>query len=143
MIKNNYPLFITIVLLLTGTNIFAQAIPDTELKTNVQPLTSALQRILQLQPSSYEFNTQKYTQLQLSQGRHYGFVAEHVQSVFPELVEQRTVSYMFGKNAFRQASVKSVNEAGLVPLLVASIKEQQQQIEELRAVAEELKKKMH
>ena len=47
---------------------------------------------------------------------------------------------MFGKNAYRDANMKTVDEASLIPLLVASIKEQQQQIEELKAAVAELKK---
>lgn len=130
-----------IVLLFSGTNAFSQKFSDAEIKKNVQPLTSALQRVIQLQPSVYEYDVSKYKHLQLAQGTRYGFMAENVQTVFPELVGQKKVSYMFGKNVYRDASLKTVDEASLIPLLVASIKEQQQQIEELKAAIAELKKR--
>lgn len=130
------------VFIFSGTVVSSQTVSDQELKKNIQPLTSALQRVIQLQPSVYEFQTDKFKYLNLSQGKKFGFLADNVQSVFPELVTQKKVSYMFAKNGYRNTTYNAVDEASLVPLLVASIKEQQQQIEELRAMVEELKKKL-
>jgi hypothetical protein len=48
---------------------------------------------------------------------------------------------MFAKNGYRDASFKMVDETSLIPLLVASIKEQQEQIEQLKAAIEDLKSK--
>lgn len=128
-IKQSKVVFI-IVLLLPGTQVFAQNAADDELKANVQPITSALERLLKLEPSAYKTDKKK----------KYGFVAENVQSVFPELVSQKNVSFMFGKNSYRNTMLTSVDEASLIPILVASIKEQQKQLEELKAAIEELKK---
>lgn len=132
-------LFISL-LILSGKSSFSQTVSEQELKKNIQPLTSALNRLIQLKPSVYEFETVKFKHLNLAGGRKFGFLTDNVETIFPELVTQKKVSYMFAKNGFRNTTYKSVDEASLIPLLVASIKEQQQQIEELKAAIEELKK---
>ncbi len=139
--RHNKAIVLTAALLFSMTNIFAQQVTDAEIKKNIQPLTSALQRLVQLRPSVYEFDTNRYGYLKLQHGKKYGFVAEDIQAVFPELVSQKSVSYTYAKNNQRQAILKSVDEASLIPLLVASIQEQQIQIQELRAAIEELRKK--
>jgi hypothetical protein len=46
---------------------------------------------------------------------------------------------MFGKNSYRNATLKTIDELSLIPVLVASIKEQQLQIEKLTSELEILK----
>jgi hypothetical protein len=128
-------------LLFLAVPAFSQHLGDNEIKKNVAPVTASLQKVLQLEPKTFEFETSKYKHLKLQQGRKYGFLAENVQGVFPELVKERSVSHMFGKNSYRDATFNVVDEASLIPLLVASIKEQQEQIEKLKAAVEELKNK--
>lgn len=128
-------------LLFMATTAFSQHLPDSEIKKNINPVTAPLQKLVQLEPKTYEFETNKFKYLKLQQGRKYGFLAENVQGIFPELVSEKSISYMFGKNSYRDASIKIVDELSLIPLLVASIKEQQQQIEKLQAEVEELKRK--
>ena len=124
-----------------GNAVFAQQLTDNEIKKNITPILSPLQKLVQLEPKSFEFETNKFRHLKLQQGRKYGFISENVQTIFPELVSVKTVSYMFAKNGYRDASFKMVDESSLIPLLVASIKEQQEQIEQLKAAIEDLKSK--
>lgn len=122
-------------------SLIAQQLADSEIKKNITPIVSPLQKLLRLEPASYEFETSKFRHLKLQQGRHYGFMSDNVQMVFPELVSVKTVSHMFAKNGYRNVSFNVIDEASLVPLLVASIKEQQAQIEKLKMEIEELKGK--
>jgi hypothetical protein len=131
----------TICLFFISSTVFAQQLTDNEIKKNITPIISPLQKLVQLEPKCYEFETNKFRHLKLQQGRKYGFISENVQTVFPELVSVKTVSYMFAKNGYRDASFKMVDETSLIPLLVASIKEQQEQIEQLKAAIEDLKSK--
>ena len=48
---------------------------------------------------------------------------------------------MTGKNLFRNTTTKQINLEGLIPVLIASIQEQQAEINALRAEVEALKKK--
>ncbi len=139
-IKYCKAILLVTLLLFPGVSVFSQAVPEMELKKDIQPLTSVLNRLIQLKPAVYEFETSKFKHLNLQQGKRFGFLTDNVETVFPELVTQKKVSFMFAKNGYRNTIYKSVDEASLIPLLVASIKEQQQQIEELKAAIEELKK---
>jgi hypothetical protein len=48
---------------------------------------------------------------------------------------------MVGKNLYKNATVQSIDLEGLVPVLIASIKQQQAQIDQLRMEVEALKNK--
>ncbi len=58
---------------------------------------------------------------------HYGFIAQEVKEVFPELVKTDGDGYMY------------VNYIGLIPILVESVKELGAKVEEQAALIEELK----
>lgn len=139
-IKQGKRILLATVLIFSCTAAFSQSVSDTDLKKNIQPLTAALNKLVQLKPSVYEFETSKFKHLNLAQGRKFGFLTDNMEAVFPELVTEKRVSYMFAKNGYRNTTYKAIDEASLIPLLVASIKEQQQQIEELKAAVAELKK---
>lgn len=140
---NIYKRSIIVVMLLffITAPVFSQQLTDNDIKKNIAPVIAPLQKLLQLEPKMYEFETSKYRHLKLQQGKRYGFLAANVQAVFPELVNEKTFSYMFAKNGYRDTSIKTVDELSLIPVLVASIKEQQEQIEQLKAAIEELKNK--
>ena len=120
----------------------AQDIPDAVIKKNVTVIDSPLERLIQLSPVSFEYDHANYKHLKLQHGRQYGFIAENLQPVFPTLVKERSISYMFGKNVYRNARIRIVDEASLVPILVAAIQEQQTDIEKLKAEVYELKNKL-
>lgn len=118
----------------------AQNISDADIKKNVTAISEPLQKLIQLNPSSFEYDNSNYKHLKLQHGLQYGFIAEDLQAVFPNLVKERSVSYMFGKNAYRNSKIKVIDEASLIPVLVAAIKEQQIAIENLKTEIQGLKK---
>ena len=120
---------------------FSQTVTDNELKKNITSINGPLQKLAQLNPKTFEYNTEKYRHLKLGDGVKYGFIAEELEQIFPDLVQRRNISYMFGKNTYRDTQIKSVDEAGLIPVLVAAIQQQQQQIEKLTQEVETLKNK--
>lgn len=120
--------------------LFAQDLPDTKIKKNIEPIDNPLQRLIQLEPKKYEYNVGDYKHLKLQQGSQYGFIAEDIQSIFPDLVKEKSVNYMFGKNVYRNSTIKTIDETSLIPILVASIKEQQAEIEKLKMEVLQLKK---
>lgn len=133
---------LALALLFASREISAQDISDRAIKKNIIPIDSPLQRITQLQPRQFEYNAATFSHLRLKKGTQYGFIAEDMQAVLPDLVNEKTVSYKYGKNVYRNATLKTINEAGLIPLLVASVKEQQTEIEKLKTEILELKKVM-
>ncbi|RTL60432.1 MAG: tail fiber domain-containing protein [Sphingobacteriales bacterium] len=139
IIKHKQLFIITFTLFITVSSV-GQIQSDTSIKKNITSLSGSLSKLIQLEPKSFEYNTHKFYSLQ--QGLHYGFLAENVQAVFPGLVHYKNISYPFGKNSYRSIAVKEVDEQKLIPLLVASIKEQQQQINALKAEISQLKSKV-
>lgn len=111
---------------------FAQQLPDQLIKKNVAPLQNALASVQQLEPKKFEYNTKRYYDLNLPVGQQYGFLSENVQQVLPELVRLESHSYRVGKNTARSATIQTTDLESLIPLLVAAIKEQQEQIDELK-----------
>jgi hypothetical protein len=82
-------------------------------KDNITPIEGALEKVLRLQGVSFDWT---------SDGRHdLGLIAEEVGEVLPEVV------------AYDGANASSVDYARLVAILIEAVKEQQQQIDELRA----------
>ncbi|NOT92142.1 tail fiber domain-containing protein [Ferruginibacter sp.] len=128
------------VLVISG-RVFSQTVTDSEIKKNVAVISSPLQKLVQLSPKTFEYDIQKFKHLNLEHGVKYGFIAEELQQVFPSMVKQKSISYMFGKNSYRDTKIKTIDEASLIPVLVASIQQQQQQIQKLTEEVEALKNK--
>ncbi len=136
----NYFSFIALSIFIS-TTAFSQTINDEQTKLNVTSISNPVEKLAQLKPISFEYNTKQYKFLNLQSGKQYGFLSENIQTVFPELVKEKRVSYMQGKNNYKSASIANINETSLIPVLVASIVEQQKQIDQLKSEVEALKKK--
>jgi len=94
---------------------------DIRFKKNIETISDALQRVLQMRGIFYN-------RLE-TEGREVGLVAQEVQKVLPEAVLENETT-----------GVLSVAYQNIVGVLVEAIKEQQKQIEDLRSSIEELKK---
>lgn len=116
----------------------AQNINDRELKKNVVPITNSLRYINKLEPVTYEFNQDKYKQLSLPSGPQFGFITADVQHVLPAVITPTNLWYNSGKSNDRSLNTNTVDLQKLVPILVGAIKEQQEQIEELKTALQEL-----
>jgi len=90
---------------------------DARLKSNIVTLGSTLSRLLLIDGKSYTMKANESIS-------KIGLLAQEVQSVFPELV----------KKANNSEETLSVNYQGMIPVLLNAIKEQQAQIDELKAL---------
>src|SRR5689334_655953 len=127
------------VILIFSLNVHAQAIPDSLVRKKINEIHNPLERLLTLQPQVYQYNTSEWKGIRLPKGNQYGFLPENVEMAFPELVRYQHHSYITGKNLFRTAKIKTVDTQSLIPVLVASIKEMQTELEELRRELQMLK----
>lgn len=109
----------------TGVNSYSS---DAKLKKNIQPIGSALDNIMKLKPSSYEFKVGEFGDLFLPSGNHYGVIAQDLQKVFPDLVTENK----FYNNDKTELDYLAVNYQELTPILIAAIQEQQKTIDELK-----------
>lgn len=122
-----------------SAQLFCQSVPDTELKKNISPLNGTLHSVLKLQPKTFEYNTERFSQFKFSTGKQYGFLAENVMEAFPHLVKVKYYTFPSAKNSTQTVSVNTVDTQSLVPLLVASIQELNAELEKLKAEVKALK----
>jgi len=92
---------------------------DARLKSNIVTLGSTLSRLLLIDGKSYTMKANESIS-------KIGLLAQDVQAAFPELV----------KSADDSEGTLSVNYQGMIPVLLNAIKEQQAQIDELKALIE-------
>jgi hypothetical protein len=121
---------------------FSQSYQDSTIKINAQLIQNPMESIIRLEPKMFEYDTQNFQQLRLDKGKQFGFMADNMKEVFPSLVGEKSISYLFSKNTYRTATIKTIDEAGLVPVLVAALKEQQAEIEKLKSELADLRNKL-
>ncbi|MEL6699433.1 MAG: tail fiber domain-containing protein [Bacteroidota bacterium] len=108
---------------------------DVKLKREIKEEAQALDRIMQLQPTTYFFDREEYPQMSLAKGLQHGFVAQELQEVFPELVTESAHPNQLDPEAMEATPFEylSVNYLGLISILTKAVQEQQQQIQMLQA----------
>lgn len=118
----------------------AQQIEEQTLKTNVAEISNSMEYLKSLKPVTYRFDSAKFKHLKLPQYTQYGFLANQTKSAYPDLVFEAVKPYTSGKNSTSVARYDEVQKDSLIPILVAAVKEQQAQIDRLKAELEQLKK---
>jgi hypothetical protein len=104
---------------------------DIRYKTNIAPLANALTSIVLLHGISYDWNSQEFPEMEFSNKRQIGFSAQEVEKFFPEIVATDDNGY------------KSVDYGKLTPLLVEALKEQQNEINDLKSEMMQMRKLIH
>tara|TARA_B100000378_G_scaffold157332_1_gene126656 strand:- start:48 stop:590 length:543 start_codon:yes stop_codon:yes gene_type:complete len=64
---------------------------DRKLKYDIKDMQNALQIIKKLKAKEYYYNTEKYKNLNLSSKKQYGFIAQEVKEVLPEITASKTL----------------------------------------------------
>lgn len=106
---------------------------DARLKSEVVEYKIGLEKIMALKPSSYIYNTSEYEFLSLPEGEQYGFVAQEIKEVLPELINHTFQPYDEAKSDTEEGQgfwFDAVNYTGLIPIMVSAMQEQQAQIVE-------------
>ncbi|MBS1655515.1 MAG: tail fiber domain-containing protein, partial [Bacteroidetes bacterium] len=104
---------------------------DAKLKTNIQPIGNALNGINKLLVKQYDYSQDVATESKLSLPRthQFGFLAQDVQTVFPNLVSSITapkIDYEAGGNkpkVMGSSNFLAVNYIGFIPLLTEAVQE--------------------
>lgn len=99
---------------------------DVRLKTNIQAIENPLELVQGIRGTQYSMKGQPEL------WKKYWFIAQEIESIFPELV--RTANDDMG--------TKSVDYISLIPILVESIKSQQKQIDDQNAIIQTLQEKL-
>lgn len=115
---------------------------DQKIKGNVVTIESGLELLKKLNPVTYDHKTTEFPELYLREGKQYGFIAQEVEAVIPELVtDTRKPEFKDeqGNTISKGVELKAINYDGLIPVLTKSIQEQQSEIEVLKSEIEMLK----
>jgi hypothetical protein len=114
-----------------GGNVYANAYftpSDNQFKTDVESIENALDVINQLSPKKYNFLTEEFSHLNFPEGEQYGVIAQELLEVLPNLVidsRMLTRRDTAGNVIANPIDYLAVNYNGLIPILVAGMKEQQ------------------
>ncbi len=122
---------------------------DRKIKRDIRPIESALDKVMAIEGVNYEHDLNAYPTMGLGKETQYGFIAQDLELVLPELVSEKELptngaaradeNSRFERN--HNESFKMVNYTGVIPVLVEAIKEQQRLIEKMRIEINELKNK--
>ena len=105
--------------LLADGDVVAYNSSDMRLKNNLQVIGGALDKIDGINGYEFDWNEQS-PEWARERGHDVGVVAQEIQKIHPEIVEERKNGYL------------GVDYKRLVPLLIQSIKELKQEVEELK-----------
>jgi hypothetical protein len=98
---------------------------DERLKDNVKLIEKPIEKVQQLRGVEYQWN--KLQNTYASGSYDSGIIAQDVQKVLPQIVKEKNTGYL------------GVRHDRLVGLLIEGIKEQQEQIDDLRQQIKEIK----
>jgi hypothetical protein len=93
---------------------------DVRYKKNISTIENSLDKLMKIRGTSFEFRTDEFKDYQFAKGVQFGFIAQELEEVFPEVVKTEINGY------------KSVNYSSMIPVLLEAIKAQQNQIDELK-----------
>ncbi len=125
--QNNFAGFFDGDVGITGNIVNAS---DEKLKENVEVLDSALEKVLKLQPKTYDYINSK--EITLAEGKQYGFIAQELEKVFPTLVTQIKKPVFDEQNELIDfVEYKSVNYLALISILTAAVQDLSQEVNRL------------
>lgn len=112
---------------------------DQKLKTNFKEL-SVVERIKQIKTYNYSYdpsnNAVKNLGLRTNKV-HYGFKAQELKEVFPELVEERPFMSKKGESIFVER-IQAVNQMEMIPIVASALKETIIKVDSLEKVLKSL-----
>lgn len=118
------------------TNETTDSTSDVRLKTDIEPYTNCLDKILNLNPVYYRWRDDIDTSFLTDKDKdkvQVGLIAQDVENIIPEVVVNHLVY---------DEEYKRIKYSKLTAVLIGAIKEQQDQINSLKETVEELSTKL-
>lgn len=114
-------------------NITAYA-SDARLKTNVTPIENAIDKVKKIRGVTFDWvdNITSEYDFHPSSMHETGVIAQEIQEVIPDAVVTAPFNGNYTRKSGTDHNFLTVDKDKIVPLLIEAIKEQQQQIEELK-----------
>ena len=106
-----------------SNDIVAFSTSDINWKTNIKPIKNAIDKVKQISGNTFDWieDTNPVGKIHGNKGKDIGVIAQEIEKVLPEIVTTR------------ESGTKAVKYEKIVALLIEAIKEQQQQIDELKS----------
>jgi len=111
-------------------------ISDRKFKKNIKPMNGILDKVMLLNPVTYEMRTNEYDFMNFNEGKQYGLIAQELEEVFPELVKDGVHPGAEEEDA--PVEYKGIDYIPLTAILIEAVQEQQKTIEQLNARIEAL-----
>jgi hypothetical protein len=102
------------------------ACSDERYKKDITTISGSLDRVLKMRGITYRWKKDEYPEQDFDDKVHLGFIAQEVEELCPEVVISDDNGY------------KSVDYSRLTPVLLEAIKEQQEQIDDLKEMVDRL-----
>jgi hypothetical protein len=91
---------------------------DAKLKTNIKMIYDVeADKLMETNPVTYQFKSDNLVE---NADKHYGFIAQELEQIYPELVEYND-----------SLKCKTINYLELIPLIICKMQKMQTQIDEL------------
>ncbi|HCE30681.1 hypothetical protein A2778_03555 [Candidatus Daviesbacteria bacterium RIFCSPHIGHO2_01_FULL_40_24] len=102
---------------------------DSRFKKDIEKINNPLDKLKMLEGITFNWRKDEFPQMNFTNGRQYGLIAQEVEKIIPELVNTDNQGY------------KSVAYDKFTAVLLEAIKQQQKQIDQLKKEVEDLKTK--
>ncbi|MBP9083069.1 MAG: tail fiber domain-containing protein [Bacteroidia bacterium] len=116
---------------------------DLKLKKNLKKIDSSLELLSKINCYSYNFKNDEFKELNLPSKLQYGFVAQEIKELLPELVSEKNIpakhNPISGEKISDSYSILAVNYVAMIPHLVKAVQEQQEIINEQKSELQSLK----
>jgi len=97
---------------------------DAILKQNIDTITNALAVIKLLKPRKFDYKQSTYPQMALPGGKQFGLIAQDVQLVLPEIVNQaKHPQTSIGSTTYAAVSYSTVEYQQLIPILIRAVQQ--------------------
>ena len=122
-------------------------VSDLKFKKDIVRLDNVLDKVLQLQPSTYLYKTSEYDYMGFDDKRDLGLIAQETELIFPEVVSDNHhpgPANKDGEHLTKGIDYKGIDYTKFTPILIRAIQEQHEivstQSEEITALKEALTK---
>jgi len=129
---------------------FFGAVSDRKTKQDVKAINKAMDIVNKLKPVVYKFDQNKYPNMGLNTEKEYGFIAQEVRAILPEITRRKKLHTNATKEvkandlamANETETFTMIDYTKLIPILTQAIKEQQDVISTQESRIKALETKM-
>lgn len=114
---------------------------DQQFKTSIDTIANATSIIQQLSPKTFFFDTVSTPQIKFGSERQYGFIAQEVELILPELVSEHTFPAQYdslGNQTHAAVNYKGLNYNAFIAILMKGMQDQQAALDDKDSIISNL-----